>query len=164
MRTWTKRWRRYERVRDREEREESKYTHYCLGQYDLLGTLAELEAKERPMYELKDGKDQCMTVLKLALVNLGMWVRECWFPPSYAHATWLRLLPFFRLPGCISWGTDGMQVELQAFNDRQLNRDLHAICQRVEAAQPRLPDGRRLCFTLAGTRHLTSSLHPCNVA
>jgi hypothetical protein len=37
--------------------------------------LAELEAKERAMYELKDEKDQCMTVLKLALANLGMWVR-----------------------------------------------------------------------------------------
>ena len=53
------RWHRYERVRDREDREASKYTRYCLDQCDLLGALAELEAKERPMYELQNGKDQC---------------------------------------------------------------------------------------------------------
>ena len=96
------RWHRYERVRDREDREASKYTRYCLDQCDLLGALAELEAKERPMYALQDGKDQCMTSLKLALANLGMWVRERWFPPSSARATWQRLLPFFRLPGKIT--------------------------------------------------------------
>ena len=49
------------------------------------------------MYELENGKDQCMTVLKLVLANLGMWVREHWFPSSYFHATWPRLLPFFHL-------------------------------------------------------------------
>ena len=73
------RWRRYERVRDREDREESKYTRYCLEQCDLLGALAELEAKERAMYELENGKDQCMTSLKLALANLGMWARDAVF-------------------------------------------------------------------------------------
>lgn len=144
------RWRRYERVRDRQDREESKYTHYCLEQCDLLGALAELEAKERAMYELENGKDQCMTVLKLALANLGMWVRERWFPPSYARATWQRLLPFFRLPGNITWGTDHVEVALQPFNDRRLTRDLAALCQRVNAAQPRLPDGQRLLFTIGG--------------
>jgi hypothetical protein len=34
-----KRWRRYERVRDREDREETKYTHYCLEQCELLRAL-----------------------------------------------------------------------------------------------------------------------------
>jgi len=45
------RWRRYERVRDREDREATKYTRYGLEQCDLLRALAELEAKERAMYE-----------------------------------------------------------------------------------------------------------------
>jgi hypothetical protein len=98
------RWRRYERVRDREDGEETKYTRYCLEQCDLLGTLAELEAKGRAMYELENDKNQVMTVLKLALANLGMWVREQYFPATYAHATWHRLLPFFRLPGCVTEG------------------------------------------------------------
>jgi hypothetical protein len=132
------RWRRYERVRDRQDREESKYTHYCLEQCDLLGALAELEAKERAMFELQDGKDQCMTVLKLALANLGMWVRT--------H--WLRLLPFFRLPGRVLWGTDRVEVELQAFNDRQLTRDLESLRSRVNTAARCLPDGRRLWLTV----------------
>ena len=142
------RWRRYERVRDRQDREASKYTRYCLEQCDLLRDLAELAAKERAMYELEHGKDQCMTVLKLALANLGMWVRERWFPASYAHATWPRLLPFFRLPGKITCGADHVTVEVQPFNDRRLIRDLAAVCERVNAAQPRLPDGQRLSFTL----------------
>jgi hypothetical protein len=131
-----------------EDREESKHTRYGLEQCELLRALAELAAKERAMYELKDGKDQCMTSLKLALANLGMWVRERWFPPSYAHATWPCLLPFFRLPGRIIWRTDCVQVELQTFNDRRLTRDLAAVCEQVNAAQPQLPDGRQLQFRL----------------
>jgi len=158
------RWRRYERVRDREDREEAKYTRYCLEQCDLLRALGELAAKERAMYELENGKDQCMTVLKLALANLGMWVREQYFPAMYAHATWNRLLPFFRLPGRVTQGKQTVWVELRPFNDRQLNRDLRLVCERVEAAQPRLPDGRRLRFSLAGTRSLSLDGQRCKVA
>jgi hypothetical protein len=158
------RWRRYERVRDREDREETKYTRYCLEQCDLLGALAELEAKERAMYELENGKDQCMTVLKLALANVGMWVRGQYFPTTYAHATWHRIVPFFRLPGRVTEGKEAVSVELCPFNDRQLNRDLCLVCERVTTAQPRLPDGRRLRFTLAETRSLRLDGQPCKVA
>ena len=158
------RWRRYERVRDREEQEESKYTRYCLEQCDLLCALAELTAKERAMYELENGKDQCMTVLKLALANLGMWVRERYFPATYAHATWHRLAPFFRVPGRVTEEQHTVRVELRPFNDRQLNRDLQVVCQRVEAAQPTLPDGRRLHFTIEGTGCLRSDGQHCHVA
>ena len=90
-----------------------------------------------------------MTVLKLALANLGMWVRERYFPATYAHATWHRLVPFFRLPGRMTQGKQTLWVELRPFNDRQLNRDLQVVCERVAAAQPRLPDGRRLRFTIS---------------
>ena len=51
--------------------------------------------KERVMHELDNRKDQIMTVCKLALANLAMWVRDRFFPSTYAHATWLRLQPFF---------------------------------------------------------------------
>ncbi len=47
------------------------------------------------MHELDNRKDQIMTVCKLALANLAMWVRDRFFPATYAHATWQRLLPFF---------------------------------------------------------------------
>jgi hypothetical protein len=116
------------------------------------------------MYELKDGKDQCMTVLKLALANLGMWVRDQYFPATYAHATWNRLVPFFRLPGRVTQGKNAVWVEVRPFNDRQLNRDLSVVCERVTAAQLSLPDGRRLFFTIAGTGCLRSDGQGCKVA
>ena len=100
------------------------------------------------MYELDNRKDQVMTVCKVALANLAMWVRDQYFPASYAQATWKRLLPFFQLPGTITHHAQMVQVELHPFNDRALNRDLAALCERVNQAPPRLPDGRLLTFTL----------------
>jgi hypothetical protein len=91
-----------------------------------------------------------MTVCKVALTNLGMWVRDQYFPDSYAHATWQRLQVFFQLPGRIFWGRDRVEVELKPFNDRALNRDLEALCAKVAQKQPRLPDGRRLLFRVQG--------------
>ena len=35
---------------------------------------------------------------------------------------------------------------LRSFNDRQYNRDLVMLCERVNTAAPQLPDGRRLLF------------------
>ncbi len=43
-----------------------------------------------------------------------------------------------------------VHVELRSFNDRQLNRDLAAVCANVLEARPHLPDGRRLVFTVIG--------------
>jgi len=102
------------------------------------------------MYELDHAKDQVMTTLKLALANLVMWTRDRYFPATYGQATWHRLAPFFRLPGRIVWSKDTVQVELRPFNDRRLRCDLALLCQRVEAAQTRLPDGRRLVLLIAG--------------
>jgi hypothetical protein len=79
-----------------------KQERYCKEQRDVLRALEDLEAKERTMYELDHRKDQVMTVCKVALANLAMWTRDQYFPPSYAHATWRRLLPFFQLPGIIT--------------------------------------------------------------
>jgi hypothetical protein len=117
--------------------------------------LEDLTASERTMFELDHAKDQTMTVLKLALANLAMWTRDHYFPASYSHATWRRLAPFFRLSGRIVWGRDSVQVELRPFNDRRLMRDLAVLCQRVEAARPRLPDGRVLVLREASVGHLT---------
>lgn len=99
------------------------------------------------MYELDHRKDQVMTVCKVAMANLAMWVRDHYFPPYYGQATWRRLLPFFQLPGMITQDAQMVQVELRPFNDRVLNRDLAIMCERVNQASPRLPDGRRLSFT-----------------
>jgi len=103
------------------------------------------------MYELDNRKDQIMTVCKVALANLGMWVRDQYFPASYSHASWERLYVFFQLPGRICWGAENVEVELKRFNDRALNRDLETLCARVAQGQLCLPDGRRLIFRMQGT-------------
>src|SRR5258708_37073825 len=118
----------------------------------MLRALEDLDAKERRMYELDHRKDQVMTICRVALANLAMWTRDQYFPASYAHATWHRLLPFFHLPGTITRDATTIQVELSPFNDRALNCDLAFLCERVNNASPHLPDGRLLSFTIHSTR------------
>lgn len=139
-----KEWRAFEQCNN----EFRKQERYCKEQREVLRALEDLSAKERTMYELDQRKDQVMTVCKVALANLAMWVRDHYFPPSYAQATWRRLLPFFQLPGTITQDATLVQVELRPFNDRVLNRDLALLCDRVNEASPRLPDGRQLSFTI----------------
>ena len=124
---------------------------YCREQRELLRALEDLQQQERGMYELENHKDQVMTVCKVALANLGMWVRDQCFPASYAHASWQRLQIFFQLPGRIFWGQDRVEVELKRFNDRALNRDLETLCAKVAQERPYLPDGRHLLFRVQGT-------------
>jgi hypothetical protein len=140
------RWGQAERERDAEWR---KLERYCRDQRVVLRQLDDLSARAQQMYEVDNAKDQLMTVCKVALVNLGMYVRERCFPASYAHATWKRLKPFFELKGRITGDSEAVAVELRAFNDRELNHDLAEVCARVDRAHLRLLDGRRLVFTLA---------------
>ena len=121
----------------------------CQKERDLLRQLEELAASERTMFELDHAKDQVMTTLKLALANLIMWAGDRYFPATYAQAAWHRLAPFFRLPGRLVWGKAPVEVELHPFHDRQLTRDLVGLCHRVEAACPRLPNGRVLVVRVA---------------
>ncbi len=137
-------WQSYYRAHDRNSREYAKWQRYCQEQRILLRELEDLNAGERQMYELDDRKDQVMTVLKLAFANLAMWIRDNYFPPEYARATWQRLIPFFRLPGRSVWGEDGVGVELRGFNDRRLDRDLRVMCVRVEEPKPQLHGGLKL--------------------
>ena len=122
-------------------------------QRDLLQSLEDLERNERDMYELDNRKDHVMTVFKVALANLAMWTRDQYFPDTYSHATWHRLAPFFRLPGIVRSNQHTVEVALRPFNDRQYNRDLHLLCQRVNQKQPHLPDGRLLTFSVASRSH-----------
>jgi hypothetical protein len=135
-------------------KEFAKCEKYCREQRELLRAIEDLAQQERDMYELDNRKDQIMTVCKVALANVGMWVRDHYFPAEYAHASWHRLQVFFQLPGRIFWGTDTVEVELKPFNDRALNRDLMILCTKVAQDQPHLPDGRCLLFRLQGTRIL----------
>ncbi|GHO72371.1 hypothetical protein KSD_01420 [Ktedonobacter sp. SOSP1-85] len=139
-----KEWHAYEQC----NAEFRKQERYCKEQCEVLRALEDLKEQARTMYELDNRKDQIMTVCKVAMANLAMWVRDQYFPPSYAHATWKRLLPFFQLPGTITQNSTMVQAELRPFNDRALNRDLVILCERVNQASPRLPDGGRLSFTI----------------
>jgi hypothetical protein len=150
------RWGQAERERDAEWR---KLERYCREQRVVLRQLDDLNTRAQQMYEVDNAKDQIMTVCKVALVNLGMYLREQCFPASYAHATWKRLKPFFELKGRITGDREVVSVELRAFNDRQLNHDLAEVCARVERAHLRLLDGRRLVLTLAPAHRPVLNAH-----
>lgn len=137
-------WKAYETS----NQEHRKCERYCQEQRQLLRALEDLKAQERAMYELNNDKDQVMTIFKVALVNLVMWTRDHYFPASYAHATWKRLAPFFHLPGMVTQGQDTVEVTLRPFNDKRYNEDLEALCERVNATAPCLPDGRPLHFSV----------------
>lgn len=150
-----KMWRAYEQS----NQESRKLERYCRKLREVLRTLEDLAVHERKMFELNQAKDQVMTVCKVALANLLMWTRDQYFPATYAHATWKRLAPFFQLAGRVRWEPEIVRVELRPFNDAQLNRDLNDLCIRVATAQPRLPDGRRLVFTVQPPQRLSSELY-----
>jgi len=141
-----------------------KCERYCKDQRTLLRELEDLAAHEREMHELDNRKDQVMTALKVALVNLAMWVRDHYFPEEYRHATWQRIAPFFRLPGHVAQGPDIVRVELRPFNDRQLNRDLAALCAKIDERRPRLLDGRRLVLVTGAAERLNLDAHSKRVA
>ncbi len=63
-------WRAYEQGNN----EFRKQERYCKEQREVLRALEDLAIKERTMYELDQSKDQMMTVCKVALTNLAMWV------------------------------------------------------------------------------------------
>ncbi|MFL5698086.1 MAG: hypothetical protein ACJ797_13430 [Ktedonobacteraceae bacterium] len=128
----------------------AKCERYCRQQRELVRAIEDLAKEERSMYELDNRKDQIMSVCQVALANLGLWVRDHYFPAEYAHASWHRLQAFFQLPGRVQWGAEGVTVELKPFNDRALNRNLEMLCTNVAKAQPLLPDGRRLLFRVQG--------------
>jgi hypothetical protein len=139
-------WRGVHKASAQSNREDDKVRRYALKARQLLRRLEDLEAQARQMFELDNRQDQLMTSLRLALTNLVMWVRDHYFPPTYAHTTWKRLAAFFQLPGHRLDQPDRCLVYLRPFNDRQLNRDLDALCGRVNQARLRLPDGRVLQF------------------
>lgn len=136
------------------------YERCCARQRELLRDLEALDAQERSMYELDNTKDHIMSVLKLMLVNMLMWTRDHLFPPTYAHATTTRLLPFFRLPGRILTFDDRVLVTLRPFNDRALNRDLAEFCQRINDTHLRLPAGKTLILRVAESACPTSNIPP----
>ena len=148
-----KKQKRLRQATDQQGKALTQCNHYAQQQCHMLRYLEDLEIHERTMYELDNRKDQVMTVFKVAATNLIMWTRDQYFPDTYSSATWERLAPFFRLPGIIRSNRHIVSVSLRPFNDRQYNRDLDLLCQRVNQKQPHLPDGRLLQFFIHSPDH-----------
>jgi len=121
---------------------------YCRELRHVRRRQEDLQAQAREMYELDHTKDQLMTLLKVGLANLGMWVRDQYFGESYQHCGWERLLPFFQLGGWITTTASEVQLELCAFNNRALVRDLEEVCRNVNTSGATLPDGRQLVMSV----------------
>ena len=94
-----------------------------------------------------------MTLFKVGLANLGMWVRDHYFGESYQHCGWQRLLPFFKLGGWVTVTESEVKLDVCAFNNRALARDLEEICHKVNEGAPVLPDGRRLVVAVGKRLH-----------
>jgi hypothetical protein len=135
----------------------------CQELRQVLRRQEDLEAQAREMYELDHAKDQIMTLFKVALANLGMWVRDQYFGESYQHCSWQRLLPFFKLSGRMTTTEGEVQLELCAFNNRDLARDVEEVCRNVNTRGATLPDGRRLVIAV-GERLRTRSLNVAPLA
>src|SRR5712692_6097949 len=136
----------------------NKCEGYCQELRQVLRRQEDLEAQARDMYELDHSKDQIMTLLKVGLANLGMWVRDHYFGESYQHCSWQRLLPFFKLSGRMTTTEGEVQLEMCAFNNRDLARDVEEVCCNVNTRGATLPDGRRLVIAL-GERLRAHPLH-----
>lgn len=132
----------------RRQRLLDKCEGYCRELRQVLRQQEDLEAHARDMYELDQGKDQLMTLFKVGLANLGMWVRDQYFGESYQHCGWQRLWPFFKLGGWITTTASEVQIEFCAFNNRTLVRDLEEVCRKVNTSGATLPDGRRLVVAI----------------
>jgi hypothetical protein len=103
-----------------------------------------------------------MTLFKVGLANIGMWVRDQYCGESYQHCGWQRLLPCFKLGGWVTTTASEVQLEFCAFNNRALVRDLEEVCSKVNDSTVILPDGRRLVVAVG--KRLHTSLHAASLA
>ena len=120
--------------------------------------------RQRAMFERNHAKDQTMTVLKRALANLVMWARDAYFPATYAQASLSPPCTVLPLAEADRAGQRHPTGGAASGECRRLRDDLAVLCLLVEAARPRLPDGRRLVLRIAGVCCLTVSADPGRAA
>jgi len=124
----------------------------CRALRQVLRQQEDLRACEREMRELDNTKDQIMTLLKVGLANLGMWVRDHYFGESYQSCGWERLVPFFRLSGWVTATETEVRLDFSPFNHRAMGRDLQDLCRNVNTSGVQLPDGRLLVLRVGQRR------------
>jgi len=133
-------------------RELSHCARSCRALRHVLRQQEDLRTYEREMRELDNTKDQIMTLLKVGLANLGMWVRDHYFGASYQSCGWERLVPFFQLSGWVTATETEVRLDFSPFNHRAMGRDLQELCRTVNTSEVHLPDGRRLVLTVGQQR------------
>jgi hypothetical protein len=124
----------------------------CRALRHVLRQQEDLQVCEREMQELDNTKDQIMTLLKVGLANLGMWLRDHYFGESYQACGWERLVPFFQLSGWVTATQAEVRLDFSPFNHRAMGRDLQDLCRKVNTSGVHLPDGRRLVLTVGQRR------------
>jgi hypothetical protein len=134
------------------KRELKRCEQSCRALRHVLRQQEDLQTCEREMRELDNTKDQIMTLLKVGLANLGMWVRDHYFGESYHSCGWERLVPFFQLSGWVTATETEVRLAFSPFNHRALGRDLQELCQKGNTSGVFLPDGRRLVLTVGQRR------------
>ena len=134
------------------KREMNHCEQSCRALRQVLRQQEDLQTCEREMRELDHTKDQIMTLLKVGLANLGMWVRDHYFGESYQSCGWERLVPFFQLSGWVPATETEVKLDFSPFNHRGMGRDLQDLCRKVNTDGARLPDGRRLVLTVGQQR------------
>ncbi len=134
------------------KREMNHCEQSCRALRQVLRQQEDLQACEREMRELDNTKDQIMTLLKVGLANLGMWIRDHYFGESYQSCGWERLVPFFQLSGWVTATETEVKLDFSPFNHRGMGRDLQNLCRKVNTDGSHLPDGRRLVLTVGQLR------------
>jgi hypothetical protein len=134
------------------KREMNHCERSCRALRLVLRQQEELRACEREMQELDNTKDQIMTLFKVGLANVGMWVRDHYFGESYQACGWERLVPFFQLSGWVTATETEVRLDFSPFNHRAMRRDLQELCRKVNTSGVHLPDGRRLVLTVGQRR------------
>src|SRR5712692_8116636 len=134
------------------QRELKSCERACRALRHVLRQQEDLRTCEREMRELDNTKDQIMTLLKVGLANLGMWVRDHYFGESYQSCGWERLVPFFQLSGWVTALETEVRLNVSPFNHRGMGRDLQDLCRKVNTDGAHLPDGRRLVLTVGRPR------------
>jgi hypothetical protein len=86
------------------------------------------------MYELDHAKDQLMTLLKVGLANLGIWVRDQYFSQIYQNCGWQRLWSFFKLGGWITTTASEVQMELLLIDTLTQQREITVVLSVVKRA------------------------------
>ncbi len=105
---------------------------------------------EKPLYEIIYGKDTVMTTAKILLTNAHLYAREHYFSPEYTTAYYGTLDElFYQRSGWVIEKPGRIEVTLKGYRAPTIQAQAEAACQRVNARNIAMPDGRMLCMSVS---------------